>query len=305
MKRDEFFLSVAEDVIALMREHGKDWIKPWASQGAPRNPLTGTTYRGMNTILLGLTALRKHYDAPLWATLPQINKAGGAIRKGEKGVQCMFFQRRTVGEGDDERVMATVKFFWLFNILGQTTLDIPRPPVRESTPFAAETLAWAQQMGVQIEHGGDRAYYAPALDRIQMPPAPDFTSDGAYAATLFHEMVHATGHKDRLDRFTNQSALFGNKDYALEELVAELGAAMLCQHRNTDAAPRGDHARYLNNWVQALSDKPGALATAASKATSAVSWIVTKIDGEETIAPLGVAAGDERLPLNPSDREAA
>ncbi len=132
-----------------------------------------------------------------------------------------------------------------------------------------------------IRHGGERAFYAPSTDHIQMPDEDLFcgtdtlTRDEGYYAVLLHELTHWTGHKARCDR--DLSGRFGKQAYAAEELVAEIGAAVLCAETGVTQDTRADHAQYLANWLQLLKDDPKAIFTAAAKASLAVAWLKAKL----------------------------
>jgi antirestriction protein ArdC len=131
--------------------------------------------------------------------------------------------------------------------------------------------------GARIEHGGERAYYRPSADHIQMPPEDAFcgtatmTRSEGYYATLLHELTHWTGAKHRLDR--NFGKRFGDDAYAVEELVAEIGAAFLCAELQITQDTRPDHAQYLAQWLKVMKDDPRAIFAAAAKASEAASYL--------------------------------
>ena len=131
---------------------------------------------------------------------------------------------------------------------------------------------YAANTGVERRQVDDMsAYYVPSQDFINIPPAESFKTAAGYAGTVLHELVHATGHKDRLDRKFGLSN--GGKDYAAEELVAELGAAMLCGSLGYTAEPRDDHAKYLNSWIKRLEDDPKIIMRAAAAAEKASAFL--------------------------------
>lgn len=136
------------------------------------------------------------------------------------------------------------------------------------------------QTGADIRHSGDQAYYAPAQDYIVMPSRALFkdtstsTATENYYSTLFHELTHWTGAKHRLDRLSNDR--FGSKDYAFEELVAELGAAMCCALTGVTSSPREDHARYILSWLKALKSDKRFIFSAASHAQKALDFLFSQ-----------------------------
>lgn len=157
-------------------------------------------------------------------------------------------------------------------------------PVVPAEPEPADRLSDADRMeaaeeffakvGAQLRHGGTRAFYAPALDAIAMPPFATFESPASYYATLGHEHIHWTGHSRRLDRLEKTPK--ASEPYAREELVAELGAAFLCADLGISHEPREDHASYLASWLKVLRDDKRAIVTAASAAQRAANFLHEK-----------------------------
>jgi antirestriction protein ArdC len=137
--------------------------------------------------------------------------------------------------------------------------------------------AFVAATGATIAHGGSRAYYRPSTDSIQLPPRDAFigtrTSNPAesYYSTVLHELTHWTSHAQRCDRQLGKR--FGDDAYAMEELVAELGAAFLCARIGITAEPRIDHAQYLASWLSVLKADKRAIFTAASKASESTDWL--------------------------------
>lgn len=126
-------------------------------------------------------------------------------------------------------------------------------------------------LGAQIAEGGTRAFYRPSTDEICVPPFRAFRDAASFYATLAHEATHWTGAPARLAR--DLSGRFGSDAYAVEELVAELGAAFLCADLGLASEPRLDHAGYIANWLQVLKNDPRAIFTAAAKAQAAADWM--------------------------------
>ncbi len=203
------------------------------------------------------------------------------MRKGEKSSLVVFYKTFDVEQINDqtgqaeqaERMVARAS--WVFNAaqvdgfpLDQT--DIPAQP---SFDPIAQAEAFVKATGAVIEEGGDKAYYVPSADIIRMPERRRFTgtatssaAEGFYS-TLCHELTHWSGSKARLSR--DRSARFGTEAYAMEELVAELGAAFLCGDLGLTPEPRLDHAQYIKNWLTVLKSDKKAVFSAASKASEA------------------------------------
>ena len=152
---------------------------------------------------------------------------------------------------------------------GYTAPALPILPESERIA-AAETFIAA--IPVTIEHGGPSACYLPACDRIHMPAFADFERSRDYYATLAHELTHWTGAKPRLDR--DLSGRFGSDAYAMEELVAELGAAFVTGSLGLPSVPRTDHAPYIANWPKVLKGDSRAIFTASGRAQAAADYLM-------------------------------
>ena len=165
-----------------------------------------------------------------------------------------------------------------FEIVAEELPEEPAfDPIVRAEEFAAAT-------GAQIEEGGDRACFIPSLDMIRMPERRRFTgtetttpAEGFYS-TLCHELVQWSAAEKRLDR--DLSGRFGDESYAIEELIAELGAAVLCADLGITPEPRQDHACYIKNWLAVLKNDKKAVFTAAAKASQAATWLLAR----ETVA---------------------
>ena len=221
------------------------WVCPWTKTGEqaiPYNWMTQNSYSGMNILILWMRAMECGFTRNAWLTFKQASELGGRIRKGEKAVQCIFFKpvevkNKDAKDGDEEtRKYLCMKPFSLFNLDQVEGLEnLPSEPDQreydeKEAVTAIEALAstYCANTGLQVRFGGDRAYYAPALDLIRLPTT--FHSGNGYAATYAHELIHSTGHRKRLNRFeeTERSMKIPKESYAAEELVAELGSAFIC-----------------------------------------------------------------------------
>lgn len=279
MKQD-IYTETTERIITLMEQHGADWVRPWAcsAAGELRNGASGHKYRGINRILLGLSG----YGMPLWASYKQWGSKGGQVRKGERATHVLFYKPLVLTDKDTgkEKTVPLLRSFPVFNIAQTEGIE---PPVAAETinrAFGIDEVAekFMADTGAQVHHGGDRACYIPALDLVRLPEKTSFTgsssstAEEAYYSTAFHELIHWSGHKSRLDRNLN-AARFGHSAYAFEELVAELGAAYACQSLGISAEPRADHAQYLNNWLAVLRNDKKAIFTAAALAEKAFGFL--------------------------------
>jgi len=227
-------------------------------------------------------AEEKAYTSGVWGTYLQWSEAGAQIRKGEKSAYIVFYNEITVAgedgdsEGVDTRLFArATPVFAAEQVDGWTppTIDAPATvitPIEQAEAFVAAT-------GATITHGGSRAFYRPATDSIQIPPREAFIGTAtsspaeAYYSTLLHELTHYSGHETRCNRQLGRR--FGDDAYAMEELIAELGAAFLCADLRITDEPRADHAQYLSHWLTVLKADKKAIFTAASKASEAATFL--------------------------------
>lgn len=289
-KAQEVMDAVAQHVIASI-EAGVDsgrWQQPWVSTGGvPRNALTRKHYQGGNTIALWITQMVKEYTSSQWATYKQWTQLGAQVRKGEEATFGVKWTLKVCRDhGKDEactkcgRMVPSV--FFVFNACQVDGWD-NNPDMAKHNPDSQveEWDAVFRATGAVITHGDFQAAYSPTLDRITMPTFDAFRDGASYYSTLAHEVTHWTGHKDRVGR--DLTGRFGDQSYAMEELVAELGSAMLCALLGVESVPRDDHAQYLAHWLGVLRQDSKALWTAAGAASKAVTYVqdLTRLGVEE------------------------
>ena len=261
--------------------NGEEWSMPWnANNGMPSNAITGSVYRGINVIALWSASMEKSYKTNKWATLNQWKKVidGRVLIGDQKPSTAVFFkyvESRTNKAGEEKNGYRLAKPFWLFNI-DQVNFELPeKDPVPE---FERHGLAenWIAAQFASIDHGYDHACYIPKSDRIQMPKAETFKDQDSYYGVLFHELIHWSGSKKRLDRI--ESTVFRSEAYAFEELVAELGSAFCCAETEIRNEPRKDNAEYLNAWIRHLESDPKFIFKAAAMASKAVEFIRENVE---------------------------
>ena len=269
------------DALETAGEFRLPWISNKAGSFArPVNIASKNPYNGVNIISLWVSALAGEFPSNIWGTYRQWQDQGCQVRKGEKSSPVVFYKQITFKESDDEQserlIARASRVFNAAQVDGFALehTDLPETPVFD--PIArAETFARAT--GARIEESGDKACFIPSLDLIRMPERRRFTgtdtttpSEGFYS-TLCHELTHWAGAKNRLSR--DLSGRFGSEAYAIEELVAELGAAFLCRDLGITPEPGADHACYIKNWLTVLKSDKKAIFTAASKASEAANWL--------------------------------
>jgi len=284
-RRDLHAEITAKIIAAIEKDPGRPQM-PWRRSGTPlwlpENALTGKLYNGVNVVALWAEAEMRGFTAPVWATYRQWAEKGAQVRKGAKAALVVFYKeyeaaRNPHDESDDgkRRVARASYVFNAADVDGYTAPDAPASLGSIERIEAADRFITAS--GARIEHGGERAFYRPATDHIQMPDEALFCGtdtmdrNEAYYAVLLHELTHWTAPKNRCDR--DLSKRFDRAEVAAEELVAEIGAAMLCAEIGVTQDTRADHAQYVANWLQLLKNDPRAIFTAAAKASQAVAYL--------------------------------
>ena len=272
-------------------ESAGEFQLPWISNkgGSMKRPVniaSAKPYNGVNIVSLWVAAQACDYPSHLWGTYRQWQERGCQVRKGEKSSLVVFYKtldfeqvNEETGESETaERLMARASF--VFNAAQvdgfelETDQPLPEEPAFDPIERAE---AFVRTTGATIEEGGDRACYIPLADMIRMPERRRFTGTDtttpaeSFYSTLCHELVHWSGAKHRLDR--DLTGRFGSESYAMEELVAELGAAFLCGDLGITPEPRTDHACYIASWLKILKQDKKAVFTAASKASEAARWL--------------------------------
>lgn len=285
--RQDVYSRITNQIIEALEQGVKPWTQPWNAAhaaGHVSRPLrhNGQPYAGINVLTLWASAMTGHYAAPIWMTFKQAIELGGHVRKGEKGSPVVYADTMRRTETDDatgdetERAIPFLKAYTVFNV--EQIEGLPEhfhalaPASRNPDERIAGAEAFFAATRADIRHGGDSAYYSPALDYIQMPPFEAFRDAQAYYATLAHEATHWTRHATRLDRDFGRKK-FGDDGYAREELVAELGAAFLCADLGLKLEDRADHAAYIGHWLSVLKEDKRAVFAAAAHAQRAADYL--------------------------------
>lgn len=283
-KKPDVYHAITARIIAAIETGAGAFQMPWHRGGTarPRNACTGKAYRGVNVLALWAAAAAAGYWSGHWASYKQWGKLGAQVRRGEKASIIVFYKEleRDVEDENGETEIKTIRVARASYVFSAEQVDgweAPMPAVRSTAEILERAEAFIAATGAVIRHGGDRACYLPAADEIRTPRWEQFvgsatsTATESYYATLLHELTHWTGHKSRLDR--DLSGRFGNHAYAMEELVAELGAAFLCADLEVTNVPRDDHAAYIASWLEVLKRDTKAVFTAAGKAAQAANYL--------------------------------
>ena len=269
---------VADILLRMMEEHGTDWTKPWIDNASGHhNAKSKRLYSGMNVFILSVRMADEGWSQPCWGTYKMWQELTGKdkpIKKGSKSTIITQPKLVKIEKDGDERQFTTFRGLPVFNIdQVDAEFEMPKPEELEGFEDQLEAEALIEQSQASVTHSGTRAFYSPSTDSITLPPKDVFKSAEGYYGTALHELVHWSGHKERLNR--DFSGSFGSEAYAFEELVAEAGAAMLCVRTGVTAEPRPDHAKYLNSWRKVLKDKPKAAVDAFKLASRASNYIAS------------------------------
>ena len=267
---------ITERIITLLSQGTVPWQKPWkARTGLPRNLVSGKSYRGINVFLL----LAMSYESPFWLTFRQALQLGGGVRKGERSCPIVFWKQMTIEdkESGEPQKIPLLRYYSVFNVAQCDGLKIGTEPVVEtvnSIVMPDEIVAQMPQRPF-IKHGMTRAFYSPREDYVGLPLRERFECAEGYYATLFHELVHATGHELRLNRATlTEKAGFGSNPYCKEELIAEMGAAFLCGQTEIVGRIIDNSTAYIKNWLEQLRNDKTLIVAAAAQAQKAADFIL-------------------------------
>lgn len=288
-KRHDIYATVTAQIVAAIEAGPGQWRMPWHHAGTPvmrPTSAAGRRYNGINRVVLWAMAEHCQFASGTWATYQQWKQHGGQVRKGETGTHVVLWKKRDNsggqgeqagqgGEGqDDRRRSFFATSFCVFNRDQVDGVDEETvKPVAPITPDIVAAQSFLEHLGVPVEYGLYDAHYDPSRDGVFMPQRGAFDSDADFISTLGHEMVHASGHASRLARETLRDYHKDRAIRAREELVADLGAAMLMADLGLASVPRPDHAAYLASWLMLLKHDPRAIFTAAAQAQAAADWI--------------------------------
>jgi antirestriction protein ArdC len=287
--RADVYARITDRIVADLERGVRPWVRPWSASNAVgriTRPLrhNGLPYQGINVVLLWSEAVARGFASSTWMTFKQSLELGGHVRKGENGTMVVYANKVTKTETDDngDDVERSVPFLRAYTVFCVDQIDgLPDQyyksagrPAMPSVQRIAHADSFFANTGATIRHGGDKAYFAPALDLIQMPPFESFRDAESYTATLAHECVHWTAPAHRVNRDLSRYAR-DRSERAREELIAELGACFLSADLGIvpELEPRADHASYLASWLEVLSNDKRFIFSAAAHAQRAVSYL--------------------------------
>lgn len=273
----DVYAIVTDRIIEHLEKGVVPWRKPWTEAGLPKNLITGKQYRGINVWLLASL----NYEQNYFLTFKQAKELGGSVKKGEKSQEVIFWkqiEREKRETGETERI-PFLRYYNVFNIAqceGIPKEKLPQVIERKNDPIkSCEEIIEKMPKRPEIRHKEHRAYYHPVNDYVNMPKAETFIDSGSYYGALFHELVHCTGHKERLCRkeITERNT-FGSKPYAIEELTAEMGSCYLKSYAGIPIENLDNSAAYIQGWLEKLKKDKKFIVYASAQAQKATDFIL-------------------------------
>ena len=285
--RPSLYQEITDKIIAELEAGRVPWVQPWgtvaakASLAMPKNAVTHRQYSGINVLILWSVVIEHGFSAQNWLTFRQALGLGGNVRKGEHGTIVVYAdrftpddeRRRAERDGDEPSTIPFLKRFTVFNTdqcenLPEGLVTAPVPVPEGLILPHAEALIAAS--GADFRIGGERAFYSPIHDFIQVPRPEAYFEPINWHRTAVHELGHWVGHSSRLKR--DMSGGFGSALYAKEELIAEMTSAFVCA--SLGIVPTVRHADYIGSWLEVLRDDDRAIVRAASAASKAADYLL-------------------------------
>lgn len=305
--RANLYDEITGKIIAELEAGRVPWVQPWGTAAAkatlamPKNAATGRQYTGVNVLILWGAVIQHGFAAQSWLTFRQALSLGGHVRKGERGTTIVYADRfipadekkRAAETGEEAQAIPFLKRFTVFNTdqcdgLPDEVATVAPPPLPGMIEPQVEALIKAT--GIDVRIGGNRAFYKPSEDHVQVPPPAAYFNPIDWHCTTLHELGHASGHHSRLNR--DLSGTFGSKKYAFEELIAELCAAFSCA--SLGIVPTVRHADYIGSWLGVLREDNRAIVRAASQASKAAEFILGFLPHRQTPPDTHVGATEGR-----------
>jgi antirestriction protein ArdC len=276
---------ITDRIIAQLEDNIVPWRKPWTAAGHPKNYVTNRHYSGINVWMLASVG----YAQNQFLTFNQVRESGATVRKGEKGHMVIFWKRTDAEAAEGEEGTTTSMFllrhYHVFNVAQCDGLpdsgELSLPINEGSLISACEELVEGMPHCPEIRHEARHAFYSPAKDYVNMPKWESFDSPESYYGTLFHELVHSTGHASRLARkeITEPNAK-GSPAYSREELVAEIGACYLNSVTGIADNLLDNSVAYIGHWLEVLKSDKRLIVVASSRAQKAADYILNS-NGEQ------------------------
>jgi antirestriction protein ArdC len=278
-QRLDVFNIITNRIIEQLETQFIPWQKPWSEGGHPQNLFSKRHYTGINTWLLGSLGYAQNY----FLTWNQLKSVGASVKKGEKGTMIVFWKRLQTNDSKDDEDQQPVKYvlryYYVFNVAQiddlPEALIIPLPQGIFSPLSACDEIVEQMPNCPTITYAQQRAFYNPTKDYINMPIKDSFINAESYYCALFHELVHSTGHRSRLNRKEIvEPNKFASQPYSIEELTAEIGACYLNSVSGILNAEFDNSVAYIQGWIKALKNDTRMIVYASGQAQRAADYIL-------------------------------
>lgn len=295
--RKDIYESINNRIIAALEKGVVPWHQPWNNTlkgiNSPTNIISKKPYNGINHLLLSWEVMDKKYSTPLFMTFKQCQELGGRVIKGEKSSEVIFWNVRENDEELDDngkpKKIFLLRSYNVFNLDQTTGINLEGLKIEKNKVVlsekdrieAGENIVKGMPNAPVIRHEGNRAFYRPTTDVVTVPEFKNFKSAEGYYNTLFHELSHSTGHKDRLNRKgIAEFDTFGSDQYSEEELIAEMSASYLMGMCGMFDKEADNSASYIKGWLSKFKGDTKFLITAANKSQKAADYILGKGQAE-------------------------
>lgn len=271
---------VTSRILSALESGTIPWHQPWVSKGGEfhSNLKSKKNYRGINQLLLSMSAMAAGYSSPYWLSFKQAKEFGGSVRKGEKGTLVVFYKPVKAEDSKTGNAYLILRYYYVWNVEQCDGLEtkIPAPvetPDKAFSPIeTAEAILAGMPNPPTLSYGFNRACYDPVRDAVMLPDREDFDTEENFYSVAFHEFSHSTGHTSRLKREFGKH--FGDEKYSDEELIAEFSAAFLCGIAGIENKTLDGSAAYINHWKRQLTADPKLIVKLAGKAQKASDYIL-------------------------------
>ena len=289
--KKDLYQDFTNQVIKQMEDNNMNWFKPFTTSilNGHHNVVSKKCYQGLNCFSIGLSVHDNGFKSNEWATFNQWKNLGANVLKGSKGTQILYWNIKEYEDKNDKDKKVKIPMLRYFVVFNADQVEGYKRKVIETKVIDDwkahfKTDSFVENINPDIKTS-NKAFYIPSKDFIGMPPKEDFkgdkenTKEQHYYSTLLHELTHWTGHPSRCDR--NLGNRFGSQAYAMEELIAEIGSALLCSHLGITKAPTPNHAKYLNGWLEVLKEDKKAIFKAFSLSKTSSEYLL-ELDQIET-----------------------
>ena len=285
---------LTERIIELLEIGTIPWKQPWNKKELPQNLINRIPYKGINMMLLSAF----NFERNLFLTFKQIKGLSISLEKGAKSLPVVFWrwpelkkdEKEALAETDEKKKAKPIlRYYSVFNI--SQCKNIPEkliPPllICQNDPIeSCARIVENMPNRPEIQFVRQEAFYNPSLDIVNVPDMKFFDSSESYYATIFHELVHSTGHESRLNRKDGMESIsFGSEKYSNEELIAEIGACFLEAHTGISAKNFDNNVAYIDGWLRRLKKDGRFIVFASTQAQKAADYIIgNSVDEHEPI----------------------